>query len=90
MRVRASAPEEDSKPRASAAFDLDAVLDAVDKVAQRYDWLSAGLGALAGTSYGVYRGQPVGQALGITLCATVVALAVDEAMKDRETRRNEE
>ena len=90
MRVRASAPEEDSKPRASAAFDLDAVLDAVDKVAQRYDWLSAGLGALAGTSYGVSRGQPVGQALGITLCATVVALAVDEMIKDHETRNDEE
>ena len=87
MRVRASAPEEDSKPQpGSNAFDLDAVLDAVDKVAQRYDWLSAGLGALAGTSYSVYRGQPVGQALGITLCATVVALAVDEMLKDGETR----
>jgi tetrahydromethanopterin S-methyltransferase subunit G len=90
VRVRASAPEEDSKPQpVSKAFDLDAVLDAVDKVAQRYDWLSAGLGALAGTSYGVYRGQPVGQALGITLCATVVALAVDEAIKDQEARRDE-
>ena len=68
---------------------LDGALDAVDRVAQRYDWLSAGLGALAGTSYGVYRGQPVGQALGITLCATVVALAVDEAIKDQEARRDE-
>jgi hypothetical protein len=92
MRVCASqTPEEDSKPQTSklASFDLDAALDAVDRVAQRYDWLSAGLGALAGTSYGVYRGQPVGQALGITLCATVVALAVDEAIKDQEKRRDE-
>jgi hypothetical protein len=31
----------------------------------------------------------VGQALGITLCATVVALAVDEAIKDQEKRRDE-
>jgi tetrahydromethanopterin S-methyltransferase subunit G len=85
VRVFNSAPEEDSKPQPLAkTFDLDAVLNAVDKVAQRYDWLSAGLGALAGTSYGVYRGQPVGQALGITLCATVVALAVDEMLKDGE------
>ena len=96
MRVCASQtpPPEDSKPqtskRALASFDLDAALDAVDRVAQRYDWLSAGLGALAGTSYGVYRGQPVGQALGITLCATVVALAVDEAIKDQEARRDDE
>lgn len=85
MRVFNSAPEEEGKPQPLAkTFDLDAVLNAVDKVAQRYDWLSAGLGALAGTSYGVYRGQPVGQALGITLCATVVALAVDEMLKDGE------
>ena len=35
-----------------------------------------------GTSYGVVRGQPVSQALGITVCATVVALAIDEMLKD--------
>lgn len=58
----------------------------MDAIAQRYDWLSAGLGALAGTSYGVYRGQPVAQALGITLCATVVALVLDEMIKENEQK----
>jgi hypothetical protein len=65
------------------SFDLMA---AVDKVAARYDWLSASLGAFAGTSYGVYRGQPLGQALSITLGATVVAVALDELMRDQEAK----
>lgn len=60
-------------------FDLEL---AFANLAARYDWLSAGTGALMGTSYGVVRGQPVSQALGITVCATVVALAIDEMLKD--------
>jgi len=64
-----------------ADFDLGAT---VDRMAARYDWLSAGMGALLGTSYGVFRGQDVGQALGVTLCATVVAVAIDEMLKDVE------
>lgn len=72
-----------------ALFDLEAALEAVDAVAQRYDWLSASLGALAGTSYGAYRGQPIGQALGVTVCAAVVALAVDELLRDRERKMDE-
>ena len=60
-------------------FDLEL---AFANLAARYDWLSAGIGALMGTSYGVVRGQPVSQALGITVCATVVALAIDEMLKD--------
>ena len=60
-------------------FDLEL---AFANLAARYDWLSAGIGALMGTSYGVARGQPVSQALGITVCATVVALAIDEMLKD--------
>lgn len=63
------------------SFDAGA---AFEKLATRYDWLSAGLGALLGTSYGVYRGQPASKALGITLCATVIAVAIDELIKDRE------
>ena len=60
-------------------FDLEL---AFANLAARYDWLSAGIGALMGTTYGVVRGQPVSQALGITVCAAVVALAIDEMLKD--------
>ena len=49
-------------------FDLEL---AFANLAARYDWLSAGPGCAHGDSYGVVRGQPVSQALGITVCATV-------------------
>ena len=68
-------------PAPGGFFGLGAT---VDRMAARYDWLSAGMGALLGTSYGVFRGQDVGQALGVTLCATVVAVAIDEMLKDVE------
>jgi hypothetical protein len=75
-----------SSSTSEATKNFNQVIAGVDAIAQRYDWLSAGLGALAGTSYGVYRGQPVGQALGITLCATVVALVLDEMIKENEQK----
>jgi hypothetical protein len=75
--------------KSGGLIDFDEVMASIDKVAARYDWLSASLGALAGTSYGVYRGQPVGQALGITICATVVALAVDEMINDHEKKKED-
>lgn len=63
--------------------------ESVEKMATRYDWLSAGLGALLGCSYGVMRGQSVNQALGITMCATVVAVAIDELMRDEEKKNGD-
>ena len=81
----AAGEEEVTNP--ADAFNLDVVMDAIDRLAARYDWLSAGMGALLGTSYGVYRGQPPAQALGITVCATVVAVAIDELLKDQERKQ---
>ena len=63
--------------------------ESVEKMATRYDWLSAGSGALLGCSYGVMRGQSVNQALGITMCATVVAVAIDELMRDQEKKNGD-
>ena len=84
-----SSSTEEALKKSGGLIDFDEVMASIDKVAARYDWLSASLGALAGTSYGVYRGQPVGQALGITICATVVALAVDEMINDHEKNKED-
>jgi len=65
--------------------DFD-VAGAFAKLGRRYDWLSAVTGALMGTSYGVYRGQPPAQALGVTLCATVTAVAIDELIREQEEK----
>lgn len=72
---------------AKRRFDVTAASASLEKLARRYDWLSASLGALLGTSYGVYRGQPPAEALGLTLCATVVAVAIDEFIKDFEAKQ---
>lgn len=50
----------------------------VDNVLQRYDFVSAGLGALAVTTYCVARGQDAATALWITAASTVVALVVND------------
>ena len=46
----------------------------LDAVLQRYDFVSAGLGALAVTGFCVARGQDPATALWITAASTVVAL----------------
>ena len=78
-RPRVRARREREGPRSAVASERSSgrrsrdlkIGESVEKMATRYDWLSAGLGALLGCSYGVMRGQSVNQALGITMCATV-------------------
>ena len=85
VSTRASAGDDDGAEVSTSdkdeKFDLET---AFANLASRYDWLSAGIGALMGTSYGVVRGQPPSQALGIAVCATVVALAIDEILKENK------
>ena len=45
------------------------------------------MGAMLGTSYGIYRGQAPGQALLMALGATVIAVAVDEVIKENEQKQ---
>ncbi|KAL4436901.1 hypothetical protein ABPG75_004040 [Micractinium tetrahymenae] len=53
-----------------------------ERVLARYDFLSAGMGALLVTGFCVSRGQDVGTALWITASATVVALLVNDVLPD--------
>lgn len=53
-----------------------------ERVLARYDFLSAGMGALLVTGFCVARGQDVGTALWITAAATVVALVVNDFLPE--------
>ncbi|KAL4432552.1 hypothetical protein ABPG77_000489 [Micractinium sp. CCAP 211/92] len=53
-----------------------------ERVLARYDFLSAGMGALVVTGFCVGRGQDVGTALWITAAATVVALLVNDLLPE--------
>lgn len=53
-----------------------------ERVLARYDFVSAGMGALLVTGFCVSRGQDVGTALWITAAATIVALVVNDVMPD--------
>lgn len=53
---------------------------------QRYDFLSAGLGALAVTTFCVARGQDAATALWITGASTVVALLLNEILFSDERK----
>ena len=57
---------------------------------ERYDFLSAGMGALAVTSYCVWRGQDPVTALSITAASTVVALVANELLVEAERKGQEE
>lgn len=56
----------------------------VDAILTRYDFLSAGIGALCVTSYCVMRGQDPYTALSITAAATVAALVINEIGFDKK------
>ena len=58
----------------------------LEALAGRYDWLSAGIGALAVTTFCVARGQDPGEALRVTVCATVLAVVLNELLKDAVSR----
>ena len=52
--------------------------DMVCSLSQKYDFLSAGVGAVVVTSFCVARGQSVTEALWITLASMVVALVAQD------------
>lgn len=54
-----------------------------------FDFLSAGMGALAVTSYCVWRGQDPLTALSITAAATVTAVVANELMLEAERKQQE-
>ena len=56
----------------------------VVRVATRYDWLSAGVGASACAMWFVIQGQSVSTALGIASVATIAAVVVEELLGDCE------
>mmetsp|Transcript_27563 Transcript_27563/g.67785 ORF Transcript_27563/g.67785 Transcript_27563/m.67785 type:complete len:196 (+) Transcript_27563:254-841(+) len=88
----AAAAAAEAAPLGNDALEFSEVManaaDAVDKFRFKYDFLSAGLGALLATSYGISKGQSPTKALGITVCASIVAIAIDELIKDNEARNN--
>lgn len=60
------------------------VVDRVQLVATRYDWLSAGVGASSCAMWFVIQGQSVSTALGIASVATIAAVVVEELLGDCE------
>ena len=54
-----------------------------------YDFLSAGMGALAVTSYCVWRGQDPLTALSITAASTITALVANELLVEAERKQQE-
>lgn len=55
-----------------------------DTVFQRYDFVSAGMGALAVTSFCVARGQDPFLAISVTAASTVVALLLNDALNESQ------
>lgn len=77
--VRASRESKDRQEATAApVVDLAEVWSKCTAVARRYDFLSAGIGALAVTTFCVVRGQDPGTALWITAASTVVALLLND------------
>ena len=68
----------------STEEELEGFQQSVMNLLERYDWVSAGMGALLGTSFFVSRGQNPSTALGIALVATIIAVAADEIIRDSE------
>ena len=54
---------------------------------QRFDFLSAGAGALCVTGWCHMHGQSIEATLGLTLTATVFALVANELLVDLEQRK---
>ncbi|PRW58045.1 hypothetical protein C2E21_3574 [Chlorella sorokiniana] len=79
VAVRAAATPE---PEGGAAGPLQAFARRAEQVLERYDFVSAGLGAMAVTGFCVMRGQDVGTALWITAASAVVAILVNDMLPE--------
>lgn len=58
------------------------VMRTAERMSARYDFLSAGMGAILVTGFCVARGQDVGTALWITAAATIVAILVNDVLPE--------
>ena len=80
LTVRANQrPDQQGRSPSQAASPHD-VFKTVDAVLRRYDFVSAGLGALAVTAVCVAHGQDPWTALQITAASTVVALLANDML----------
>ena len=69
---------------ANGGEDDEALARLVVRVATRYDWFSAGVGASSCAMWFVIQGQSVSTALGIASVATIAAVVVEELLGDCE------
>ena len=69
-----------SEEPTTESFSVEEITKRCSVIMDRYDFLSAGLGALAVTTVCVARGQDPMTALWITAASTVVALLVNDAL----------
>jgi hypothetical protein len=77
-RLTVLAVQEPDRQQQQVGSSLSNVQQDVESLLKRYDFLSAGVGALAVTSFCVARGQDPATALGITAASTVVALLAND------------
>lgn len=82
-------PEDREQPSASSAVNgaqgaVELLKSSVDGFFQRYDVVSAGMGALVVTSVCVKNGQDPATAIWITLSSTVVALVLHEVLFNKD------
>lgn len=76
------AAQDDSRQDAAVRAPLAELKRRSTQLFQKYDFVSAGLGALAVTTFCVARGQDAGTALWITAASTIVALLVNDLCFD--------
>ncbi|PSC74861.1 hypothetical protein C2E20_2059 [Micractinium conductrix] len=77
LAVRAAA-----EPPQSSGDVVQDLKSGAERMLARYDFVSAGMGALLVTGYCAARGQDVGTALWITAAATIVALVVNDLLPE--------
>jgi len=85
IQTRALA-DDDAKP-----YGFEDVKLRVQRMGQKYDFLSAFMGSIAVTGYFVFaKGQDVGLALSISSCSTIIAVVVNEYLcgSDNNTSNN--
>lgn len=82
LAVRAAAQPDPERPAAGGSSMLADLTSRAERVLGRYDFVSAGMGALLVTGFCVARGQDAGTALWITAAATVFACLVNDMLPE--------
>lgn len=83
--LKVVAEQQSSSPTARVSEFVEQLQRTASATVQRYDFASAGLGALAVTTFCVARGQDPATALSITAASTVVALLVNDSLFNDST-----